>query len=202
MHDCWIVCRRKISAKLVQIFSFWCFWQVNILLLQTISRDLKAIHFVNSVCAIFILCKKDPRHQTFQATQSWYRLSFYENKIFVQNCLLNEWTLIAAINLSLKIMMAVNVFSSSVFFRFITIFHQHHLMNRKKVGSKSFWIWNPLLNRMIITIMVHNPSFLLDIRIVVCCHAEKMPLKRSLIWLDNILLKYDFSVIFSDYFSW
>jgi len=95
---------------------------------------------------------------------------------------------------------AVNVFSSSVFFRFITIFHQHHLMNRKKVGSKSFWIWNPLLNRMIITIMVHNPSFLLDIKIVVCCHAEKMPLKLFDLTRQHSL-KYYFSVIFSDYFS-
>ena len=79
-------------------------------------------------------------------------------------------------------MMAVNVFSSSVFFRFITIFHQH------------------LMNRMIITIMVHNPSFLLDIRIVVCCHAEKMPLKLFDLTRQHSL-KYDFSVIFSDYFS-
>ena len=37
--------------------------------------------------------KKDPPHQTFQASQSWHPLSFYENKILVQNCLLNEWIL-------------------------------------------------------------------------------------------------------------
>ena len=67
-------------------------------------------------------------------------------------------------------MMAVNVFSSSVFFRFITIFHQH------------------LMNRTIITrILVHNPSFLLDIRIVVCCHAEKMPLRLLSVAFSKII---------------
>ena len=29
----------------------------------------------------------------FQASQNWHQLSFYENKILVQNCLLNEWIL-------------------------------------------------------------------------------------------------------------
>ena len=29
----------------------------------------------------------------FQARQSWHQLSVYENKILVQKCLLNEWTL-------------------------------------------------------------------------------------------------------------
>ena len=30
----------------------------------------------------------------FQAIQSWHQLSVYENKILVQNCLQNEWTLV------------------------------------------------------------------------------------------------------------
>ena len=29
----------------------------------------------------------------FQASQRWHQLSIYENKILVQNCLHNEWTL-------------------------------------------------------------------------------------------------------------
>ena len=29
----------------------------------------------------------------FHASQSWHQLSFYESKILVQNCLLNEWIL-------------------------------------------------------------------------------------------------------------
>ena len=41
---------------------------------------LKAIHFVNSVCTIFSLWKKD-------------QLSVYENKICVQHFLHTEWTL-------------------------------------------------------------------------------------------------------------
>ena len=43
----------------------------------------------SSVCEERILLTKP-----FQASQSWHQLSVYENKILVQNCLLNEWTLV------------------------------------------------------------------------------------------------------------
>jgi hypothetical protein len=58
---------------------------------------LKLIHFVNSVCTTFTLWKRDPSHQTFPSHQSWHQLSFYENKILVQNFLLNEWILIGTL---------------------------------------------------------------------------------------------------------
>ena len=45
----------------------------------------------------------------FQASQSWNRLSFYENKILVQNCLLNEWTLASIPNK--QAMFTVPIFS-------------------------------------------------------------------------------------------
>ena len=54
-------------------------------------KCLKPIHFVNSVCTIFIFWKRDPSHQTFPSHQSWHQLSFYENKILEQNCFLNEF---------------------------------------------------------------------------------------------------------------
>ena len=34
-----------------------------------------------------------PKVTIFQASQSWHQMSVYENKILVQNCLQNEWTL-------------------------------------------------------------------------------------------------------------
>ena len=34
----------------------------------------------------------------FQASQSWHQLSFYENKILGQNCLLDEWILVLDCN--------------------------------------------------------------------------------------------------------
>ena len=36
----------------------------------------------------------------FQASQSWHQMSVYENKILVQNCLLNEWILVFIFNCS------------------------------------------------------------------------------------------------------
>ena len=53
----------------------------------------KGHSFVKSLCTIFSLWKQDPPHQTFEDSQSWHQLSVYENKILVQNCLQNEWTL-------------------------------------------------------------------------------------------------------------
>ena len=55
--------------------------------------QLKSIHCVNSsarssLFEIHIILTKP-----FQSSQSWHQLSFYENKILVQNCLHNEWTL-------------------------------------------------------------------------------------------------------------
>ena len=54
---------------------------------------LKPIHFLDSDCTIFIIEKGILLFKPFQASQSWHQLSFYENKILVQNCLLNEWLL-------------------------------------------------------------------------------------------------------------
>ena len=45
----------------------------------------------------------------FQASQSWNQLSFYENKILVQNCLLSEWTLASIPNK--QAMFTVPIFS-------------------------------------------------------------------------------------------
>ena len=51
---------------------------------------VKPIHFVNSVCTIFIFEKGILLAKPFQASQSWHQLSFYENKILVQSCL-KKW---------------------------------------------------------------------------------------------------------------
>ena len=37
----------------------------NLLLITNRSKILKPIHFVNSICRIFIFWKRDPSHQTF-----------------------------------------------------------------------------------------------------------------------------------------
>ena len=59
---------------------------------------LKAIHFVNTQTVSTQSSDLDKRillTKPFQASQSWHQLSVYENKIRAQNCLLNEWTLVA-----------------------------------------------------------------------------------------------------------
>ena len=52
-------------------------------------------HSLCNQCLHDLLLKGILLTKPFQASLSWHQLSFYENKICVQNCLLDEWILVA-----------------------------------------------------------------------------------------------------------
>ena len=89
------VCERGLLHFVRNYFLIWKL-PFRIHKMDTRQNMLKAIHFVTSVCLIFIWWKKILFTQPFQAkyvASADISCEFYENKLLLQKCLHNECTL-------------------------------------------------------------------------------------------------------------